>query len=1023
LVIESDFSVDMMPKCIYKFCLLFLIPAIFYSSAANALFNRPQPQNRPIDRINSRIGSLFFAKDFNGLKTLSDSLKNSLSTTQPDSSSLSEIYYNIGVSLLLCDKYNEALDWLTLCVDLKKNLGITDNHYANAVFNIGVAYNYLGDFSGITDYMLRYIIVAEKMYGEFSPEVAGAYSTLAGVTLDQSDYKRHREYTGKTLEILNENKDALKGLELTRFYINVGVGYSRLADYAKARIYLEEAETIYNKESLEKDNNYINLINSLALAYGNLGLTSREEDYYEKGMELAVRSNSFLAFNLIINFANELGRSGHIAKGEEMISDLVERSARVYGYDSRFYIEALHIYAVYMAEYKHDYKNSIRLFLPCLDYIERHAEETALREPVLSGYAFSLSKDGQHEEALTVIQNLVFYGYDTKEPRGKYENPELEELRTDRRMVRVLRIKREILKQIYSKSGSQEVLENAAVTSELIISLIDKIRINISEDESRIVLGSSYRDSYLLAISDFELCYRNTAETRFLEKVFEFAEKSKVAGLLSATRELNAVNFHIPAGIAELEKSLQRDIAFYNSRISGESEKADPDRNLIAEWNNRLLERVRARDSLVMTFERDYPGYYTLKYAADVLSIKDVPHIAGRNTNYLNYVVSDSLLYIILVNRKYEHLETVRIDSTLSGKLREFRSLLSGTDMSVNARSKFEAFSRTGYELYGILIEPVQEYFISDELLISPDNVLSYLPFETFLSSPYQGEGIVYRSLPYLMNDFSISYTYSASFMNEIVAREYGKTRKLAAFAPMYTTAIDLDSLSAVREAERQILFDLPYARIEAEYVSGISNGTLFLNEDAKESVFKAEAEKYDIIHLAMHTWLNDQNPMASAMIFAQGHDHPEDGFLNTFEVYGIPLKARMVVLSSCNTGSGILSSGEGILSLARGFLYSGSQSVVMSMWEIEDRSGTEIVKMFYDGLQKGMSKSRALKKARTEYLRDASQLRSHPNFWSSLVVYGDNSPVYPRKLMTIIILSLAGIFLIGAYFLYRRYS
>ncbi|MFH0841817.1 MAG: CHAT domain-containing tetratricopeptide repeat protein [Bacteroidota bacterium] len=1013
----------MMPKRIYKFWLLFLFLVLFCPSAVDASLFWSRAQNGPIDSVTSRIGSLFLAKDFNALKNLSDSLKNSLATTRPGSASLSEIYYNIGVSLLLCDKYNEALDWLTLCVEVKEKLGITDNHYANAVFNIGVAYNYLGDLSRVTDYMFHYIKVAERMYGEFSPEVAGAYSTLAGASLEQSDYNSHREYNAKTLEILNDNKEALKGSELSRFYINMGVGYSRLADYAKARIYLEKAEAIYNKENLERDNNYINLINSLALAYGNLGLTSREEDYYERGMELAVRSNSFLAFNLIYNFANEMGRSGQIARGEEMISDLVERSGRVYGQDSRFCIEALHIYAEYMAEYKHDYKNSVRLFLPCLDYIERHAEETALREPVLSGYAFSLSKDGQHEEALKVIQNLIFYGYDTKEPRGKYENPEPEELRTDRRMVRVLRIKREILKQIYSESGSQEVLENAAITSELIISLIDKIRISISEDESRIVLGSSYRDSYLLAISDFELCYRNTGETRFLEKVFEFAEKSKVAGLLSATRELNAVNFHIPAGIAELEKSLQRDIAFYNSRISGENEKTDPDRNLIAEWNNRLFERIRARDSLVMTFERDYPGYYTLKYAADVLSIKDVPHIAGRNANYLNYVVSDSLLYIMLVNRKYEHLETVRVDSTLSGKLREFRSLLSGTEMSVNARSKFEAFSTTGYELYRILIEPVQEYFISDELLISPDNILSYLPFETFLSSPYQGERIVYRMLPYLMNDFSISYTYSASFMNEIVAREFKKTRKLTAFAPMYTTAIDLDSLSAVRDANRQILFDLPYARIEAEYVSGISNGTLFLNEAAKESVFKAEAEKYDIIHLAMHTWLNDQNPMASAMIFAQGHDQPEDGFLNTYEVYGIPLKARMVVLSSCNTGSGILSSGEGILSLARGFMYSGSQSVVMSMWEIEDKSGTEIVKMFYDELQKGMSKSRALKKARTEYLRDASQLKSHPYFWASLVVYGDNSPVYPGILMTIIILSLAGIFLIVTYFMYRRYS
>ncbi len=56
-----------------------------------------------------------------------------------------------------------------------------------------------------------------------------------------------------------------------------------------------------------------------------------------------------------------------------------------------------------------------------------------------------------------------------------------------------------------------------------------------------------------MAIRDFELCYKNTGERRYLEKAFEFAEKSKVAGLLAATRELNAIQFHIPPAIAELK--------------------------------------------------------------------------------------------------------------------------------------------------------------------------------------------------------------------------------------------------------------------------------------------------------------------------------------------------------------------------------------------------------------------------------------------------------------------------------------
>jgi CHAT domain-containing protein len=130
-------------------------------------------------------------------------------------------------------------------------------------------------------------------------------------------------------------------------------------------------------------------------------------------------------------------------------------------------------------------------------------------------------------------------------------------------------------------------------------------------------------------------------------------------------------------------------------------------------------------------------------------------------------------------------------------------------------------------------------------------------------------------------------------------------------------------------------------------------------------------------------------------MMFYQETGPEEDGRLNTYEVYGVPLNARMVLLSSCNTGDGVLRSGEGVISLARGFSYSGSRSVVMSMWEIDDQSGTQIVCDFYRYLKNGYSKSEALRKARKDFLENADMLRSHPYFWSSLVVYGNNGPLY----------------------------
>jgi len=94
--------------------------------------------------------------------------------------------------------------------------------------------------------------------------------------------------------------------------------------------------------------------------------------------------------------------------------------------------------------------------------------------------------------------------------------------------------------------------------------------------------------------------------------------------------------------------------------------------------------------------------------------------------------------------------------------------------------------------------------------------------------------------------------------------------------------------------------------------------------------------------------------------------------------------------------------SGEGVLSLARGFIMSGSKSVIMSLWEVDDMSGTDIVRMFYKNLKSGLSKSHALKKAREAYLKKSDMRLSHPFYWAPLVIYGDNNPLYFNKFVAL---------------------
>ena len=942
-----------------------------------------------------------------------------------DESVLTDSYYLIGVYYNLSKNNNESIKFLNLAAALKENNKEIDKRLANVYYNIGLAYNGLGDFTNQEYYSMRSLKVEEKLFGESSPSLISTYSSLIIAYIEQQEYEKAVSFSNIALKIVSNYPDSISPIIVAGLYNNLGVCYNRLANFTKAKIYLDKSETILKINHVDSDVNYINLMNSLAITYGALGLSEMSNKYYEKGIALAISNNSSEAYNLVNSYAIILGNTGKKQKGESLLFKALERAKTRFGENSLSYFEVLNNYANYLRENKIDNKKSIQCYIRCMEYLNKNHQVSLLKTSVYIGYCLSLDEEGESAKALEIIQSLLFSDIEQKQSYHLFDNPGIGNFKIDKNSLKILRTKYKILWSIYKKTKDQKTLESASNTAELIVSLLEKVRINISEEDSRLVLGDKYRDSYINAIRDFNLLYKLTSDNQYLEKAFEYSEKCKVAGLLTSTRELKAVQFHIPSGIADLEKKLRWDISLFNALIYQETVSEKSDTALINRWKESLLESTRRRDSLILVFEKQYPDYYAIKYNTHVAGLKDISRIVGRNGNYINYIISDTILYIFTANRKSQNIFAFSIDSAFFNNIRQFRSLLSKPSLSDNARTAFEKYKSIGYELYKTLIAPVKPYLISNSLFISPDNILSYIPFETIPVSADTGGKFLYSEVSYLMKDFDISYTYSATFMAESVKRDYSFGNKVIAFAPNYPEPIDIESALKNRKSVMGDLNDLPFARDEAEYISDLTGGKLFENGEAKESVYKTEAGKFDIIHLAMHTLINDKDPMRSTLIFSQKNDSIGDGYLKTYEVYGIPLKAKMVVLSSCNTGIGLLSSGEGILSLARGFIYSGSQSVVMSMWEIEDRSGTEIVKQFYKNLKNGNSKSVALRKARIAFLNTADQLRSHPYFWATMVIYGNNAPLYYSKYFIIIaiIIGLVIIILLIYYFSKRRYS
>ena len=165
------------------------------------------------------------------------------------------------------------------------------------------------------------------------------------------------------------------------------------------------------------------------------------------------------------------------------------------------------------------------------------------------------------------------------------------------------------------------------------------------------------------------------------------------------------------------------------------------------------------------------------------------------------------------------------------------------------------------------------------------------------------------------------------------------------------------------------------------------------VKNEATKNHFLSESSTSKIIHLATHADVSN-NPWIAF----------SDKKLELHELYTYKNNADLVVLSACNTSLGEVAVGEGVLSLARGFFYSGANAVVSSLWEVNDESTSVIMTDFYKNLKEGESKSIALNNAKKAYLNTHSLSEKSPYYWSSFVLIGNTNSISLSSNMSIYI-------------------
>ena len=473
---------------------------------------------------------------------------------------------------------------------------------------------------------------------------------------------------------------------------------------------------------------------------------------------------------------------------------------------------------------------------------------------------------------------------------------------------------------------------------------------------------------------------------------------------------------------------LKTGIAFYEKLLFDESSKRNADQAKMSLWNSRMFELSRRHDSLIGVIEKDYPAYYNMKYDNSVTSMKEAGRKLTGKQALVEYTLSDSLLYIFVITHTDLRLFVSPIRKSFFRDLKTIREMLAGRSFNNYSAEDFKVFTTASFNLYNTLLEPANSLISGKDLIVVPDAELGYLSFDILLTEEPGPNARGYRGLPYLLKKVPVSYAPSATALFEgFRNQQQHRNHKVLAFAPSYSMGeARPNSAEQGGFPGKTILGPIPGAQTEVQNLKSILKSDIYDGEDATESNFKKIAGNYSLLHLAMHTLINNDNPLYSKLVFYQNHESSEDGMLNTYELFGMQLNADLAVLSACNTGSGKLEQGEGVMSLARGFFYAGVPSIVMTSWAVEDQPGAGIMTSFYKYLSQGKSKNVALQQAKLDYLESADQLKSHPHYWAAYMNIGDINPVqnlespFPRS-VTLIIYLLSALMAAGIILLIRR--
>ncbi|MCX6256499.1 MAG: CHAT domain-containing protein [Bacteroidia bacterium] len=904
-------------------------------------------------------------------------------------------FNNIAYCYLKTREFKLAIEYYSKAIQIRRAIKpVEDLELADYYQNLGIANWHLRKYDNAIQWINRSMKIKESANSTQFLQMINLY-VMAGIIYKDLGLLDNSLENYNKAEKLAISKNSFSQDRLKLIYANKGWLYYLIGDKLKALQYFNNAVKYLISEKKIDYYNLVDILKQVGIIYMDNMEYNKALNSFKDEVIMTKKYNFPLLPEIYQEIANCHFKLGNIELANKYYQLALSTKLDVKNYDFLKLAMLFEDYGNFYLETRHTDECTNLLFKSkeiLLSKLGNKDRNTSTAYSYISKY---YSKTGQTITALEYCQKAIISLVDGFDESDIFKSPGTEKTHYDYLLAAALKDKADLFDSLYEKSPDIILLRHSLKNYQLSIRLIEKLRTGYLTEESKFDISRTRKGTFLNAMKVADMLYHLTGNNSYRDISFEIAERSKSAVLLTSIRENEAIGFSgIPDTLQSREKDLKIRKAYLNNLIYNENAN-EKDKAKIEDWQKKIFEIDNQYDKLILNFEKNYPQFYSLKYTNKVLGIHDIQTKLKDDQTIIEYTLSDSVLYAFVCESKNYNLVKIPIDSTFYTNLDSTIKRISFTDiLRLNSKS-YAAFVHSNYMLYSKLILPIRKLIHSKELVIIPDDKLSYLPFEALITDTITVRKFNFRSMAYLIYDYTISYSYSATLMLNNPIRSYS-TNKMVAFEPCYNNFGSLDS-AHIRpiKAFKDYLSDLPYTKAEINFIQKISNGLIFQDYKATEDNFKASAKDAGILHLAMHSYIDNEDPMYSKLVFTQSNTGKEDGLLNTYELYNMELHAKLAVLSACNTGFGKLEKGEGVMSFARGFLFAGCKSILMTMWTVEDRSGYLLTAGFYKGLYAGKEVNIALREAKLDYLKKSDAIRAHPYFWAAYVNIGSTDKVF----------------------------